>query len=99
MGSLRKKLEVRSLNKGINPHGTGRVLSNEIGEHIFHVGENVELHAEGIVLTCEIIGEVNTHIMGEIVKTSPPDHIKQEFTVGKKVIFDEENIFDFYENE
>jgi hypothetical protein len=97
MGSIRKKLDIRPLGKGIVPHGVERALSNEIGNHVFHVGDNVEVHSEGYVITCKIIGEVNSHIMGEVVNLSSPKDEENDFKIGKKAIFDEENIFEFFE--
>jgi hypothetical protein len=99
MPLLREKFDIRPINFGIKCHGSKHVISNQLGLHVYHIGEIVDLHCHSNTIHVKIIGEANKHLIGTIKGFSPKNDNKFEnMKVGQKITFDEDNIFDCYEN-
>ena len=97
MPLLREKFDIRPLKKGVTPHGQKQVISNQIGYHIYHVGEVVDLHCHQTVIHVKIIGNVNNHLIGQIDSFNEDQNDFENMTAGQKITFDEDNIFDYFE--
>jgi hypothetical protein len=95
---LREKFDIRPMSKGINAHGSKPVISNQIGKHIYHVGETVDLHCHNSVIHVKIIGSANNHLIGEIDHFNEKSIYFEDMKAGQKITFDDYNIFDYYEN-
>ncbi|MCM8540332.1 MAG: hypothetical protein NE328_08660 [Lentisphaeraceae bacterium] len=98
MSTLRDNFDVRPISKGIKTRGSKHVVSNQIGKHIYHVGEHVELHCHDSIIHVKIIGSVNDHMIGEIIGFNENEKSFENMKAGQKITFDEENIFDCHED-
>lgn len=98
MSILREKFDIRPISQGIIPHGQKQVVSNQIGYHIYHVGELVDLHCHDAVIHVKILGKANEHLVGEIDSFNEDESSFENMKSGQKITFDEYNIFDCYEN-
>ena len=97
MPTLREKFDIRPVSKGITGHGSKHVISNQLGRHVYHVGEIVDLHCHQTTIHVRIIGSVNTHLIGEIRGCNANEINFENMQSGQKITFDEDNIFDYYE--
>ena len=66
MPLLREKFDVRPITHGITPHGESHIVSNQIGKHVYHTGETVDLHCHESTIHVKIIGQINDHLIGQI---------------------------------
>lgn len=98
MSKLRDKFDIRPITKGIRTVGSKHVISNQIGQHVYHVGEEVELHCHNAVIHVKIIGTVNNHMIGEILFFNDSLSEFEDMKAGQKITFDEENIFECHED-
>ena len=98
MPLLREKFDVRPIAKGITAHGTHHVEGNQIGKHIYHVGEVVDLHCHDTTMHVKIIGKANNHLIGQIRGFNEAESAFENMKVDQKITFDEYNIFDYYED-
>ena len=99
MSVLREKFDVRPLFSGIKCHGPKHIISNQLGFHVYHVGEVVDIHCHKTIVHVKIIGEAYEHLIGSIESFSPGK--KESFEnmkIGQKITFDEDNIFDCHED-
>ena len=95
MSAIKDELDIRHLMEGIVFEGDLHQPNNLLGRHDLHVHDLVDLHFEGEILQCRIIGRANKHLVGEIVAAEfEHAHMKS----GRKIVFDEENIFVCHED-
>jgi len=98
MSKLREKFDVRPISRGIKTMGSKHVISNQIGKHVYHVGEVVELHCHDTVIHVKIVGSVNDHMIGQITGFDNGETVFENMKAGQKITFDEENIFECHED-
>ncbi|MCH2209418.1 MAG: hypothetical protein MK132_26640 [Lentisphaerales bacterium] len=98
MSVLREKFDIRPMTKGVMSHGQKQVVSNQIGYHVYHVGEVVDLHYHDSVIHVKILGKANEHLIGEIDSFNEDGNTFENMKAGQKITFDEYHIFDCYDN-
>ena len=95
MSSIREEFDIRHLMKGVVFEGELHQVGNLQGVHEVHIHDLVDLHIDGEVMQCRILGKANEHIVGEIVAIDfPHDFLK----AGRKIVFDMDNVFVCHED-
>ena len=96
MPLLRDKFDIRPLTKGISCQGATHIISNQLGKHIYHAGEIIDLHCQNVSIHVKLLGEVNDHMIGCIEGFTNDKDYFENMHKGQNITFDEDNIFECY---